>query len=100
MATPEIVRDYIAAIPKGQTRSVKQMREELAKNHRASVTCPTSSGIFVRIVSESALADLQEGKSLKKITPFWRLVDPDSPAAHKISCGPDFILDRLREESE
>ena len=91
VATPEIVRDYMKAIPKGKTQTIPQMRADLAKRYRANVTCPTSSGIFVRIASEAALEEMARGKSITRVAPFWRLVDPDSPAAKKISCGADFI---------
>lgn len=97
--TPEIVRDYMLRIPKGETRTVKQMREDLAKSFKADVTCPTSSGIFVRIASESALEEIHEGAPIGKIAPFWRLVDPESPVAAKISCGPEFIRERREAEA-
>jgi hypothetical protein len=99
VATPEIVKDYILRIPKGETRTVKQMREELAKSYKADVTCPTSSGIFVRIASEAALEEMQDGTPIGKVTPFWRLVDPESAAAAKISCGPEFIRERRGAEA-
>ena len=99
VATPEIVRDYMIRIPNGQTRTPKDMREELARSFGAEVTCPTSSGIFIRISSEAALEDLKEGKSLTRITPFWRLVDPDSQTAGKLSCGPEFIRERRQAET-
>ena len=99
VATPEIVRDYIRAIPRGKTRTVREMREDLARAHRAQTACPTSSGIFVRIVSEAALDELREGRPINKITPFWRVVDPESPAGSKISCGADFIREQRNAES-
>lgn len=99
VATPEIVRDYMSRIPHGQTRTSKEMREELAKAFKADVTCPTSSGIFIRISSEAALEDLKDGKPLTKIAPFWRLVDPDSQTAGKLSCGLDFIRERRAAEA-
>jgi len=100
VATPEIVRDYISSIPRGQTRTAKQIRDDLARSHKAQITCPTSTGIFVRIAAEAALEELNEGKSIKKITPFWRAVDPDSPAAQKLTCGPDFVRARRKEEDK
>jgi len=98
IATPEIVRDYMKSIPRGKTRTVKEMREDLAKAHRAKISCPTSSGIFVRIAAEAALDELKAGKAVNKITPFWRLIDPESPAASKLSCGADFVRERLASE--
>lgn len=100
VATPEIVRDYIKAIPKGETRTVPEMRQDLAKTHKTAITCPTSSGMFVRINAEAALEDLKDGKPIGKVTPFWRLVDPASPAGQKISCGPAFIEERRKAESK
>jgi hypothetical protein len=99
VATPEIVRDYIAAIPKGETRTVREMREDLARTYKADATCPASSGIFVRITAEAALEEAEKGKAISRITPFWRIVDPASPAAQKISCGPKFIVARRDAES-
>jgi hypothetical protein len=43
VATPEIVRDYIKSVPKGKTKTVKQLREDLAKRYKADIACPTSS---------------------------------------------------------
>jgi hypothetical protein len=100
IATPEIVREYIRAIPRGQTRTPQEMRQDLAKTHKADVTCPTSSGIFIRINAEAALEEVQKGKALSKVTPFWRIIDPESPAAKKISCGAKFIEDRRLEEAK
>ena len=58
IASPLLVKAYIEAIPRGETRSVAEMRQELAGANGADVTCPTSTGIFVRIVAEAALDDM------------------------------------------
>lgn len=91
IASPRLVQAYMDAIPCGQTRTVPQMREEFARNAGAHVTCPTSTGLFVRIVAEAALDDLRAGAPEAKVTPFWRLVAPESDAAKKLSCGPAFV---------
>jgi hypothetical protein len=95
VASPQVVKAYIEAIPPGETRSVAEMRQDLARAHNADVTCPTSTGIFVRIVAEAALEDIHSGTPLAAVPPFWRVIAPDSDAAKKLSCGPAFI-DRLR----
>lgn len=100
VATPTIIRDYIVRIPNGQTRTTKEMREELAKAYKADVTCPTSTGIFIRISCEAALEDLSDGAPLAKITPFWRLVDSESQTAGKLSCGPGFVRERRKAEAD
>jgi hypothetical protein len=92
IATPLIVKSYVEEIPSGTYRTIPQMRQELAERHGADMTCPLTAGIFTRIVSEAALDELHSGAS--DITPFWRVVDPKSPLAKKISCGPQYISER------
>jgi len=98
IASPLLVERYVRSIPRGQTRDAVTMRAELARQHRADATCPMSTGIFVRIVAEAALEAMDAGEGPDTIAPFWRLVEPDSAAARKLSCGPDFI--RTRREME
>jgi len=98
IATPEIVNNYIRHIPEGTFTSLQQMRKDLAVAYNAEYCCPITSGIFVRIVSEAAWEDKQTGKSIDEITPFWRMLDPKSPAAKKLSFGIDFLVGQQRKE--
>lgn len=97
ISTPQAVRDYIAAQPKGATGSIAQMRTTMAKASKADGMCPLTGSIFARIVAEAALEDMAARK-LKpaQITPFWRVIEPTGPLAKKLSCGPDFIV-QMRE---
>lgn len=98
VSTPREVRDYVMALKPGTKSSIPEMRESLAKQFGAEVTCPMVSGIFARIVSEAALEDHRDGMPLDKITPFWRLVDPKTPLAKRLSCGPDFVERQRKSE--
>ncbi len=91
LSTPADVKKYMDEIPPGETRSVVSLRQALAKPHGADGTCPLTTGIFCRIVSEAALEDHAAGMPANAITPFWRVIEPDSALAKKISCGPGFI---------
>jgi hypothetical protein len=95
IATPNIVDHYIRQIPTGQQHSLKTMRRDLAAEYDADVTCPVTSGIFLRIVAEAAWEEYQQGKPLKHIAPFWRVIDEYSPAAKKLSFGKDRKSTRL-----
>ncbi len=75
IATPEIVEAYIRNIPAGTHTSLQQMRKDLAAEYNAQYSCPITSGIFLRIVAEAAYEEYVAGKSLKKIAPFWRMID-------------------------
>lgn len=98
ISAPKEVREVIAAIPRGSSMTIKDLGQVLAKRHEADVTCPLTTGIFVRIVSEAALDDLDAGKPAEAITPFWRVVGPKDRAASKIRCGPDWIAERRKAE--
>lgn len=96
IASPQVVEEYVKQIPKGKTTDIKQMRKDLAAMFHAEYTCPVTSGIFLRIVAEKAYEELQHGK--KNITPFWRMIDPASPTAKKLTCGPEFIQQQRNKE--
>jgi hypothetical protein len=92
VATPDIVADYVRKIPPGTTRSIPQMRRDLAKKNKADATCPVSTAIFLRSVAEISLKQLAEGAFSAEVTPFWRIVDPGSPIAKRMALDPDWIL--------
>ena len=70
IATPKIINEYIKQIPKGMNINIKTLRNDLALTYNADTTCPVTTGIFLRIVSEAAYEDFLNGE--KNITPFWR----------------------------
>jgi len=89
ISTPQKIADYINSIPKNENRDLATMRSDLAKDAKADKTCPVTTGIFTRIVAERSLELMAEDK--KPIAPFWKVIDPDSPLAKKLSCGPELI---------
>ena len=99
IATPRMVDEYIRRLPPGETRSVAQMRTDLAKAHGADIACPISTSIFARIAAEAALEDVEIGKPFSEVTPFWRVIDEKSPIAKKLSCGVDLVRSQREQES-
>ncbi|MBD0865605.1 MAG: hypothetical protein GDA36_08395 [Rhodobacteraceae bacterium] len=91
IASPKLLQEKINQIPSGTTLDVVALRKVLAQEHGADGTCPVSTSIFLRVVAEAALDEMQAGKSARGITPFWRVVNPKSPLAKKLSCGIEFI---------
>lgn len=92
IATPQIIDNYIKQIPKGKNVTVLTMRKDLAIENRADYTCPVTTGIFLRIVAEANFEKYQHSNTLKGITPFWRVVEPNSPLSKKLTFGQDFII--------
>ena len=98
IATPALLDAYVRAIPAGQTVTAKAMRAELADRHQAEHACPATTGIFLRIVAEAAWERHLAGEPLTTITPFWRIIDPDSALARKLACGAEFIRQQRLQE--
>jgi hypothetical protein len=98
ISTPQTIAAYINEIPKSKAVSVQTMREDLALEQNAIFTCPLTTGIFLRTVAEAAYEEFNAGKSLKKITPFWRVIEPNSALAKKLSFGQDFLIQQRASE--
>ncbi|MCW5911842.1 MAG: hypothetical protein KIT62_12245 [Cyclobacteriaceae bacterium] len=98
ISNPKTVDAYIRNIPKGRAVALKTMRQDLALEHRADVTCPVTTGIFLRIVAEAAHEQLRQGKAVSKITPFWRVMDAKMPLAKKLTFGKKLIREQRKKE--
>lgn len=99
ISTPRAIKTRIRRLRPGTAITIAELRDRLASSADADFTCPLSTGIFLRIVAESALDDMRAGSSTDEITPFWRAIEPDSALASRLSCGPTFIArQRAREK--
>jgi hypothetical protein len=98
IATPLLIDQYIRQIPKGKKVTAQTMRKDLAIDNRADFTCPVTTGIFLRIVAEAGFEKYQQTQSLKGVTPFWRVVEPNSALAKKLSFGQDFLMEQRAKE--
>ena len=96
--TPKIVDKLVKEIPDGIFLHSKQIRKKLANDYNAEMTCPVVTGISMRILSEAAFEEYQMHKDIERITPFWRVVEPDSKLAGKLACCIDFIIERQTQE--
>ena len=55
IASPPIIDEYVKSILYGEFVEPVKMRDDLAKDYQADKTCPVTTGIFLRIVSEAYL---------------------------------------------
>jgi len=60
------------------------------------MTCPLTTGIFVRIVAEAAEEERRDGK--KQVTPYWRVIRDDGSLNEKFPGGVAAQARRLKEE--
>ena len=99
IASHPIIDEYVKSILYGEFIEPVKMRDDLAKEYQADKTCPVTTGIFLRLVSEASYEDYYNGIDLDAITPFWRMVNPNSKLAVKLYCGIDFISERHTQEN-
>ena len=94
--SPREVEAFIRTVRKGSITTVSEIREFLAGKHSADVTCPLTTGIFVRITAEAAEEDANAGRA--KITPYWRVLKDDGSLNPKLPGGVDRQAEKLRAE--
>ncbi len=108
ISTPMEIDAYVRKLRKGRFVTQKKLREDLATKNNAEATCPVTTGIFLRIVAEAAFEAHQARESgndnaararkPRTMTPFWRVIEPDSKLAAKLACGAAFIEQRRKQE--
>src|SRR5258708_13977822 len=92
--SPREVEEFIRTVRKGSVTTVSRIREFLAANHAADVTCPLTTGIFLRIAAEAAEEDAIAGKT--RITPYWRVVKDDGSLNPNYPGGVEAQATKLR----
>jgi len=93
---PVDIEKLIGTIRKGKLITKSELRKKLAADAGAEVSCPLTTGIFLRMVSEAAEEDLVSGK--KKIAPYWRVVGDKGELNEKIYGGSELQSKRLKAE--
>lgn len=68
--SPLEVDALMKSVPEGKLVTINQIREVLAKKHKATISCPITTGIFARIAAGAAEEQKQQG--IKDTTPYWR----------------------------
>jgi hypothetical protein len=99
VGTPQIIDAYVRSVPGGETRTIERMRRELARKHQCDATCPVSTAIFLRISAQAAIEQMNAGKATTDITPFWRVIEPQSTIAGKLTIDSQWIA-QMRESEQ
>jgi hypothetical protein len=96
--SPKMLDTFIRAIPSGKAVDMATMRTQLAKQNRAEVSCPVTTGIFLRVVAEAANEAHAKGTPISKITPVWRVIDSKAAILKKVSFDPAWLMDQRTRE--
>jgi len=62
--------ELMGKVPGGKLFTINDIRAALVKNHKATIRCPITAGIFTWIASHAAEKQGQCGA--RNITPYWR----------------------------
>ena len=63
---PREVDGIMRMVPQGRLITVNQIRETVARKHKATIGCPITTGIFIGIAAKAA------AEGIADITPYWR----------------------------
>jgi hypothetical protein len=96
--TARQVDDFIRSIPPGTRLDVRALRTALAEEHGAEVSCPVYTGYHLRTVAEAANEALQRGMPLEDLTPFWRVLDDETPTTKRLTFGTDLLKSQRSKE--
>ena len=90
------VDELVRAVRKGKLTTIGRIRKQLGKKYGADTACPLCTGIFLRIVAETAEEDRVAGA--KRITPYWRVVRDDGSMIEKFPGGAPAHAAKLKAE--
>jgi hypothetical protein len=92
---PEDVARAIAAIPRGKTKSIVELRRELAAIGNAETACPAKTILYWKWLA-AATEDVLGGES-KFSVPWWRVLKDGKPSRH-MPGGVEAHVARLKAE--
>lgn len=67
---PREVDAIMRKVPEGKVITINEIRERVAKKHKATIGCPITTGIFAWIAAHAAEEGLAAGE--RDVTPYWR----------------------------
>jgi alkylated DNA nucleotide flippase Atl1 len=93
---PTEVDELMNKVPEGKLTTINQIRDALAKKHKATIGCPITTGIFASIAAHAA--EEQKIKGQKNVTPFWRTLKVGGVINEKYPGGTEEQKKLLTEE--
>jgi len=82
---PMEVNEIMGKVPRGKVITINEIRQVVAKKHKATIGCPITCGIFAWIAANAAEEKRKKGK--KDITPYWRTLKSDGSLNEKYPGG-------------
>lgn len=96
LPAPIEVDAIMRKVPKRKLITINEIRQILAKKHKADFGCPITTGIFSWIAANAA--DEAEKGGKKRITPYWRTLKTGGILNEKYPGGLENLKKRLGAE--
>jgi len=93
---PKEVDEIMKRVGVGKLITINQIREILARRHKATIGCPMTTGIFAWIAAHAAEEARREGE--KNVTPYWRTLKSKGELNPKYPGGIEAQSKNLRRE--
>ena len=93
---PLEVDELMKRVPEGKLVTINQIREALAKKHKATIACPMTTGIFAWVAANAA--EEQKQKGAEDITPYWRTLKTGGVLNPKYPGGVEDLKKHLEAE--
>ena len=99
VGTPRMVADYMHNIAPGDSRSIPELRSELAETHGCDAMCPVSTAIFIRIAAQAAIEEMAAGQAADEAIPFWRVLTPADKITQKLTVDSQWVAHQRELEA-
>ena len=93
---PREVDALMRRVPKGKLTTIDQLRAAVARQHRATMGCPITTGIFAWKAAHAAEESVAAGKT--RVTPYWRTLKTKGELNPKYPGGLAALGARLEAE--
>jgi hypothetical protein len=93
---PLEVDEMMRKVPVGNLITINEIRNALARKHKATIGCPMTTGIFAWVAAHAAEEREQSGE--KNVTPYWRTLKSGGVLNEKYPGGAEAQKLRLTRE--
>jgi alkylated DNA nucleotide flippase Atl1 len=93
---PREVDTIMRKVPEGKLITINEIRERVARKHKATFGCPVTTGIFAWIAAHAAEEAALAGET--DITPYWRTLKAGGELNPKYPGGVDRLKALLEAE--
>ena len=95
-AKPQDIEPLLHQVPEGKLVTIKQVKEQLAKNFNTEQARTRAINSSIQLVAEKTEEDLK--KARRQVTPYWRVLKKDGELNEKLTGGAGVQAAHLREE--